>query len=156
MAIQALFATFFRWIALIFLVVLLATAARTLLFVTNSTEVAATVTGYREIRNYAPFGLFRPEDAARYFVEAEYRSRDGGRAYTVTASRGSSERGYEIGEQISVRYSRGNPERARINTLGGLWGGTVVFVILTGIFGTLAVMAPFAFRLGDQNDSSTT
>lgn len=166
MTIQNLFARAFLAIAGIFALLSLVSVIGTLLFLSNSDIVEGRVIGYREIRNYAPFGLFRPEDAARYFLEAEYRARAtrgvGARTsvaaalHTVTATRGSSERKYEIGASIGVRHHNRAPQRARINTLAGLWGAGGVFGVLTVVFGLLGWLARFAFRLGNQNGSSTT
>lgn len=152
MSLQSLFSTSFRWVSLLFALLCLFSAAQTLLFIQNSTIVEAEVTGYREVENYAPFGLFRAEDSVHFFVEAEYRTQSGGRLYTITASRGGAGESHDIGESILVRYRNRAPERARMNTPTGLWGRAGVFAVLAAIFGALSLIAPFAFRLGNQGD----
>lgn len=157
MSIQRLFALFFFAISTLFMAVAVVSIAITVFFLLNSTVVNGTVSGYREIVNYAPFGLFTADESKRFFVEAEYglsdtRGGQSGVRYAITAERGSSEAQYEIGEAISIRYHNRVPSRARINTRIGLHGGALVFLLLSMTFGLLGMIVRFAFRLGSDRE----
>lgn len=155
MSIQRLFTLCFLAISALFALALMASSAATLLFLQSSSVVSGTVTGYREIVNYAPFGLFAAGEAKRFFVEAEYEAADasGGRQrYTITADRGAPEQQYAIGDTIPIRHHNRVLERARIDTPAGRWGNAIVFALLTAVFGLLGWIARFAFRLGNDRE----
>lgn len=156
MSIQQLFALLFFAISALFAFVFAVSSITTLFFLQNSSVVSGTVIGYRKIVNYAPFGLFAADDAARFFVEAEYEAADARgerQRYEVTAERGAPEQQYEVGDAIPIRYHNRVLGRARIDTPTGRWGNALVFAILTAVFVLLGWFVRFSFRLGNDHQS---
>lgn len=135
---------------------MLISSAITLFFLQDSRITNGEVVGYREIENYAPFGLFAANEAKRFFVETQYQAlnSDGKQQlYTVSAGRGATKQEYKIGDSMSIRYQNRRPEHARINTIPDIWGGSMIFLALAVIFGLLGWAARFAFRLGNNGES---
>ena len=151
-------ALLFRLIALFFVLLSVTSATVTFLFLNSALPTSATVVGYREVQNYAPFGLFTAEESTRYFAEMEYRvptpSGELG-VHTITASQGSHLQQYERGDSVAILYSGRNPARSKIDAPIELWGRTIIFAIIALIFGAVAAMAPFAFRLGNNKEGSS-
>jgi len=159
MSVQSLFATSFRAISLLFLLLCAIAGVRTLIFLRSSTAIYGNVIDYHEVQNYAPFGLFAPEDSARYFVKVQYQPAESEEQYIITATQGRSEKEYELESEIAILYNANRPAQGRINSNQELWGSAVIFGIIALIFGSIGAIVPFAFRLGNQNSqnsSSTT
>ncbi|MFP4431665.1 MAG: DUF3592 domain-containing protein, partial [Spirochaetaceae bacterium] len=133
------------------IVVALALALQTLLFLGVAEASEATVTGYEVVENGAPF-VGGGSDL--YYPVVEFRTIDGDRI-EFQANRGTHRRPYEIGGRVIVLYDPGNPERRRLDNLWGLWGGSFVFVIVAAVFGLVGLAVPYSFMSGRTDDDAT-
>lgn len=53
-----------------------------------------------------------------------------GRTYTIASYTGSNPPDFKIGKRVNVLYEKGNPENAKINSVGQLWLIEIVFGIM--------------------------
>jgi hypothetical protein len=57
-----------------------------------------------------------------------------GRSYTVTSDVSSSPAGFDIGEQVNVRYDPKNPNDAKIHTFLQTWGSAGISLFVGAMF----------------------
>ncbi len=63
-------------------------------------------------------------------------SGDDGRAYTVTSGAATNPPGFQVGQQVRVRYIRDNPSSAKLDYFWQIWFAPVVFGVLGALFAT--------------------
>ena len=68
-----------------------------------------------------------------------------GREFIVESGMATGGVAWQVGEQVSVRYSPDHPEMAECDSLVALWGPTVLFVILAVVFGGVGIRLWFGF-----------
>jgi hypothetical protein len=92
-------------------------------FVSRSIATTATVVKLAAVSAH--------DDGKTYYApEYSFIAQDGGR-YAHVAHSSSNPPAYTIGQVISVRYDKANPENSKINSFWNLWG----FPILAGLSG---------------------
>lgn len=134
----------FRVIGLIFASVGLIAAVNTTIFVSRAQTVRGTVIDYAVEQNSISFLQSGESTGMLYYPIVEYPVR-GDASTTITGRSGSPTRTYEPGEQVPVLVSTTNPERARINTVLGVWGTAIILGGLGAVFLLLSVLAPLGF-----------
>lgn len=134
----------FRVIGLIFASIGAIAAVNTTVFVRRAETVLGTVIDYAVEQNSISFLQSAESTGMLYYPIVEYPA-SRGRTSRVTGRSGSPTRAYEPGEQIPVLVSTSNPERARINTVLGVWGTAIILGGLGAIFLLLSVLAPLGF-----------
>lgn len=128
------------------LLVAFALALQTLLFLGGAEAAEGSVTGYEVVENGAPF-VGGGSDL--YYPVVEFRTINSERI-EFQANRGTHRRPYEIGGRVIVLYDPENPERRRLDNVWGLWGGSLVFIIVAAVFGLVGVAVPYSFMSGPQ------
>lgn len=134
----------FRVIGLIFASVGAIAAVNTTLFVGRAETVSGIVVDYAVEQNSISFLQSGESTGMLYYPVVEYPVRGGGSS-RITGRSGSPNRLYEPGERLPVLVSASNPERARINTVLGVWGSAIILGGLGVLFLLLSVLAPFGF-----------
>jgi hypothetical protein len=145
------FGRVFFYLAGALLLVALALAAQTLLFLQDAQAAEGTVTGYEVVENGAPF-VGGGSDL--YYPVVEFRTINRERM-EFQADRGTHRRLYEIGGRVVVLYDPDNPERRRLDNVWGLWGGSFVFVIVAAVFGLVGLAVPYSFMPGPSDGDTT-
>lgn len=90
----------------------------------------------------------RSSDSRSYYPVVEFNDANG-QLIEFQSSSGSNPASYSVGEQVSVLYTAGEPESARINGFFSLWGGALILGILGGVFflvGALMVLVPMVSK----------
>ncbi len=144
------FGRVFFYLAGALIVVALALAVQTLLFLGDAEAVQATVTGYEVVENGAPFA---GGGSNLHYPLVEFRTINGDRI-EFQANRGTHRRPYEIGARVIVLYDPDNPERRRLDNVWGLWGGSFVLVIVAAVFGLVGLAVPYSFMSGPTDDTT--
>jgi hypothetical protein len=67
----------------------------------------------------------------------EFKATDG-KTYTILSSTSSNPPSHQVGDQISVLYPKGNPEKAEINAFLDLWLGPIIAGLIGVIFTAIA------------------
>jgi hypothetical protein len=75
----------------------------------------------------------RERDEFTYFPKVEFRTPSGPRL-TFQSAMGSSTAAARIGDSVTVRYRLDQPQAAEIDAFMPLWGKTLVFGALGGVF----------------------
>jgi len=75
----------------------------------------------------------RDRDEISYFPTVEFHTPSGGRI-TFQSAMGSSTAPQRIGDSVTVRYSLDQPQVAEIDAFMPLWGQTLLFGTLGGVF----------------------
>jgi hypothetical protein len=75
----------------------------------------------------------RDRDEISYFPEVQFHT-SSGQAITFRSGMGSSTEAKGIGDSVTVRYSLDPPHVAEIDAFMPLWGLTLVFGVLGGVF----------------------
>ncbi|MFW5741791.1 MAG: DUF3592 domain-containing protein [Spirochaetota bacterium] len=133
----------FRVIGALFASIGAIVAASTLVFLAGAEPVAATVVDYAVEQNSITFLQGSEPTGLLYYPIVEYPA--GGEEHRMTGRTGRTSRRWEPGEQLTVLVARGNPQKARINTVFGVWGSAIVLGGLGALFLLLSVLAPFGF-----------
>jgi hypothetical protein len=89
----------------------------------NSATASGTIIALAENR----------EDEISYFPEVQFHT-SSGQAITFRSGMGSSTEAKGIGDSVTVRYSLDPPHVAEIDAFMPLWGLTLVFGVLGGVF----------------------
>lgn len=90
----------------------------------------------------------RSSDSRSYYPVVEFNDA-GGQLIEFQSSSGSNPASYSVGEKVSVLYTVGEPESARIDGFFSLWGGAVILAIIGGAFflvGALMVLVPMVSK----------
>ena len=140
------FGRIFLYFSAALLAVAGALAIQTFFFLRGAEAAEGTVTGYEVVENGAPFV---GGGSGLYYPIVRFRSLNGDRV-EFQAHRGTHSRPYEVGGRVLVLYDPENPERRRLDTTWGLWGGSLVFVIVSGVFALVGVTVPFSFMSGPK------
>ena len=93
-------------------------------FLRNSATTSGTIIALTENRE---------EDEISFFPKVEFRT-PSGRSITFQSAMGSSTATTRIGDSITVRYRLDQPQVAEIDAFMPLWGKTLVFGALGGVF----------------------
>ncbi len=107
----------------------------TVTFLDEALEVRGTVTD---------LVYSRSSDSSSYYPVVQFEDASG-QLIEFQSSSGSNPASYSVGEEVSVFYTPGEPESARINGFFSLWGLSLILVIIGGAFflvGALMILAP--------------
>ncbi len=86
----------------------------------------------------------RSSDSSSYYPVVKFEDTSG-QVVEFQSSSGSNPASYSVGEQVSVFYTAGQPESARINGFFSLWGLSLILGIIGGAFflvGALMILVP--------------
>ncbi len=134
----------FRVIGLFFAAVGVIAAVNTVIFVSRAQAVRGTVIDYAVEQNSISFLQSGESTGMLYYPVVEYPVPGGG-SDRITARSGRPTPPYEPGEQLPVLVSASNPQRARIDTVLGVWGSAIILGGLGALFLLLSVLAPLGF-----------
>jgi hypothetical protein len=134
----------FRVIGLLFAAIGAAVAIWTGMFVGRAEAVPGTVIDYAVEQNAISFMRAAEPTGMLYYPVVRYAT-TAGETRTLTGRRGRTARTYEIGAEVPVLVSPGDPDDARINTVFGVWGSAIILGGLGALFLLLSVLAPFGF-----------
>lgn len=140
------FGRIFLYLSAALLAVAGALAIQTLFFLRGAEAAEGTVTGYEVVENGAPFV---GGGSGLYYPLVRFRTLNGDRI-EFQAHRGTHSHPYEVGGRVIVLYDPDNPESRRLDNTWGLWGGSLVFVIVSGVFALVGVAVPFSFMSGPK------
>jgi hypothetical protein len=71
-----------------------------------------------------------------------------GQRVQFTAPSGRNTKVYELEAEVPVLFDAAVPATSRLGSPWGLWGGTVVFAGLGGVFVLIGFLAPHGFSQG--------
>lgn len=132
------FAKIFSGLAIILCVIALIVAVSNLAAWNNASIVTGTVTGFDVTQNAIPF---TGEDRGlQYYPVIQYEDGSQERAEFISPQ---PTRGYEVGEEVELRLSRGG--RVFVSNFWGQWGAAIV---LGGTALIFAISALAVIRLG--------
>lgn len=86
----------------------------------------------------------RSSDSSSYYPVVQFQDANG-QLTEFQSSSGSNPASYSVGEKVSVFYTPGEPESARINGFFSLWGVPLILAIIGGAFflvGALMILVP--------------
>lgn len=133
----------FRVVGLVFAGIAVIVAVSTAVFVARAQRVEGRVVENRVEQNAITFLRGDEPTGMLYYPVVEYSS--GGVEYRVTGRRGTTSRVYEPGAPATVLVSGRNPERARLDTVSGVWGSAIILGGLGALFLLLSALAPLGF-----------
>lgn len=136
-------ARIFFWLAAVLAAVAFIYAAFTFRFVLGSETAQAEVVEYEQSDRSIMFGV-APGGGMHFFPVLRF-SDTAGQQVTFTSDRGTQSRRFEIGAQIAVRYSRDTPEKARIDSVWGVWGAVLVIIASAALFAACALVFRYRF-----------
>lgn len=139
---KQVFGLFFLGIAAVLVVIALVQVISTLLFLNRAADTLGRVVDYQREQNQI---AFLKDTGYLYYpiVEFETERRE---SISFVSPSGRSERPYDQGARVQVRYDPANPNDARIASFLGTWGKAAVFGGLGGVFALLGLITPHGFR----------
>jgi hypothetical protein len=139
---KQVFGLFFLGIAGVLVLIALVQVISTLLFLNRATDTYGRVTDYEQVQNQI---AFMEDTGYLYYPVVEFETERGER-YTFVSPSGRSERIYETGQEVPVRYLPQDPNNAKLSSFLGTWGQAAVFGGLAALFGVLGLITPYGFR----------
>lgn len=139
-----LLALSFRIVGLVFGVLAAVTAVYSAVFVARSYLSDGTVVGHSTVRNSISVMPESESTGVLYYPVVAYHDTSGAER-RFTGPRGRSAPAFKDGESVRVRVSAVRPDDARLATVLGVWGSTVVLSAIAAIFLLLGYAAPYGF-----------
>jgi hypothetical protein len=138
-----LLALAFRVIALVFGVIAIATGVYSLLFVTRSDQIPGTVVGYTTVQNRITVMPDSDQSGILYYPVVSYSAL--GTTRELTGPRGTSAPRFEVGEEVTLIVSQSNPADARLATVFGVWGTSIILGAVAFAFLIIGLLTPKGF-----------
>lgn len=95
-------------------------------FVSRSVAAAGTVTGVSQ-------NASADDGKTYYYPEFSFVAQDG-KTYTAASNTGSTSPAYTVGQSVRILYDKTNPNSARIDSFGQIWGGSLLFALCGVVF----------------------
>ncbi len=134
----------FRLIGMVFLGFALVATIGTLRFTTDAVRLDGTVVDLRVEQNAVPLMRAEEETGLIYYPIVEYEGPDG--AVRQFEGRAGRQRPvYEAGDTVTVLLRLSDPAGARIDSLLGIWGSSIILGGMAVAFLLVGFLAPLGF-----------
>lgn len=134
----------FRVVGLVFAVFAAAVTIFTLAFVLRADRVVGVVVDHSSVQNKITVMPRSGPTGVLYYPVIAY-ALSGGDEYLFTGPSGRPDPQFKVGQEVQVLVSGSNAADARLNTLLGVWGTSIILGGLAAIFFILSLAAPMGF-----------
>ncbi|MFP4643018.1 MAG: DUF3592 domain-containing protein [Spirochaetales bacterium] len=149
-----MFTRVFRGAALILGLVAVGSALNTLSFVSRAQSAQGEVVDFEQVTNPAPAVNPAGSDSFNHAV-VEFET-DAGDTSSFNGRSSRAEDTFAVGDSVDVLYRPDSPDVARIDSIVEVWATPLIFGGLFIVFGTLGLIAPFAFSDHRGNRASVS
>jgi Protein of unknown function (DUF3592) len=142
---------------LFLIIAVIAGTAAVLWFANTLTFIGSAVSAPGKVVELKRTNCGRDKDVC-YAPRVRFREEVAGREVEFVSSFSSNPPAFQVDDQVMVLYSPGRPEKAVVQGFFSIWGGVVLllgFSIVFGIVGICILLFPNAVTSGSSDDSAS-
>ena len=134
----------FRVIGAVFFAAAIGAGLQTLLFLRDSATARGVVVEHKTISNAVRFVRGDEPTGVLYYPVVQYDTEDG-KTYRMTGRTGRTRPELATGATVAVRYSLSRPDDARVATVMGVWGSSLILAGCGVLFLVISLLTPLGF-----------